>query len=122
MTRRSCTWLIITAIVVTLALFRVPEVQIAVEGGRVEPAFVRFRVRVEPHADNRGLSVQLYEGEFLVSSSWEDLHGEHSAATRWVPRQGAYALGGGDYLVEAHVSRQGQANWYGATRFRVIGR
>ena len=85
MTRRHYTWAIITAVVITLALLRVPEVQIAVEGGRMrmEPAYIRLRVTVEPHQDNRGLWVGLVDGDYVAASSYEGLEGGRSPRTRW---------------------------------------
>ena len=81
------------AYVYHLAVAAAP-VQIAVEGARVqfEPGFLRVRVRVVPHAVNRGVTVAAIS-EGFARSSYEQLDGLQAPITRWIEWRGV--TGGG---------------------------
>ena len=78
-------------------------VQIALEGPRVqfEPATIRLRIRILPHASNRGLTVAAIS-EGFARSSWEDLPGANAPITRWVEYRYVPA---GHYTIQVILAR-----------------
>lgn len=78
-------------------------VRVFLEGPRVqfEPGAIRVRVRVEPHPDNRGLTVAAIS-EGYSRSSFEQLEGAASPRTRWVSYPDIPA---GEYDIIAQLSR-----------------
>lgn len=93
-------------------------VRVVVEGGhyRYEPAYIRLKITVEPHAANRGLWVQADSGSF-ATSSYEQLEGEASSRTRWVVWKD---LPAGAYTVTATVDRGAERSWHGQAGFTVL--
>src|SRR3990167_4997924 len=71
-------------------------------GARVqfEPGVVRVRVRVVPHAVNRGVTVAAIS-EGFTRSSYEQLDGLQAPITRWIEWRDVPA---GEYDVIAHLS------------------
>ena len=104
------------AYVYHLAVAAAP-VQIAVEGARVqfEPGVVRVRVRVVPHAVNRGVTVAAIS-EGFTRSSYEQLDGLQAPITRWIEWRDIPA---GEYDVIAHLSPTGAED---RTTVSVLGR
>ena len=98
----TCTtlvWLAATAI-------QQAQIQIAIEGGRVqfEPAHFRLRIRIEPHQDNRGLTAAAIADGFIIRSSYEQLD-DSSPRTRWIDWPDMPA---GEYAVLAQLTRTQQ--------------
>lgn len=119
--RASVLLLLLGAVWLALsALANEPRLQINVEGGRYvfEPASIRLRIRVEPDAENRALTVALLS-EGYETSSLEELHGVRAARTRWVEYK---AVPAGSYDVEAVVHRPSARAWRASGRLVVLAR
>lgn len=93
--------LVVVAVAATLALTSPARVAVKVEGGafRFAPASLRLRVTVEPHDENRRLTVEADSGSFYRSTD-EDLTGK-SPRTRWIDAYRDFPAG--DYVVTATV-------------------
>lgn len=114
--------LVLIVFVVFFLLHAVVEdrkLQIAVESGRIsfEPAFVRLRIRVEPHPENRALAVGIVSDSF-ETSSFEQLDGG-SARTRWREFRDVPA---GEYAAFAHLVRSDGSEAVAQDTITVIGR
>jgi len=105
---------------VTLACLLLEPVTVTVESGYFvfEPAWIRLRVRVEPEAENRGLTVALH-GDDYDTSSYEQLDGDHAPRTRWVTFKDVPA---GVYTVTAIVERAEGRPWRATAGVTVMGR
>lgn len=77
--------------------------RVYVEGARTqfEPGYIRVRVMVEPHQDNRGLTVAAIS-EGFSRSSYEQLEGVRSPRTRWIDWPNVPS---GEYDIIARVTR-----------------
>lgn len=96
------------------------KLRIVVEGGRVqmEPAWIRLRIRVEPDALNRALTVALI-GDGFETSSLEQLEGDRARITRWIEYKDVPA---GVYAVVAEVYRPPEQAWHAEAEVTVISR
>jgi len=96
------------------------KVRVTVEGAimQFEPASVRLRIRVEPDAENRALTVAVLS-EGYERSSLEQLDGADAPISRWITYKGIPA---GDYEAVAVVYRPNADNWRAAAVFKVLGR
>lgn len=80
-----------------------PNLALTVESSiySFEPAFVRVRVRVEPNAQNRRLTVGLVSDGFSTSSD-ENLAGDQARISRWLEFRDVPA---GEYTAVAYLLR-----------------
>ena len=96
----------ITLVAIAWSMLRVAEdrpLAVAVESARIqfEPGFVRVRIRVAPHPDNRALAIGLV-GDDFETSSLEELPGDRARVTRWWTVRDVPA---GEYRALAEVVR-----------------
>ena len=111
----------ITTTVICAALYMdARPLAITVESGRMqfEPAYIRLRVRVEPHPDNRALAVGIVGPDF-ETSSLEQLDGDKAPITRWRDFKDVPA---GEYQAIAHIVRVDGSEDVAQDTVTVIGR
>lgn len=96
-----------------------PRVQIHVESGfQFEPAYVKLKVRVIPHKENRGLTVALVS-EGYERSSLEELSGDQAPITRWIEYRD---IPSGEYAVIAILQRPPERPILARDRLTVLSR
>lgn len=115
---RALPWLIVALL--TVPLQAEEPLRITVESARFqfEPAYIRLRIRVDPHRENRALTVGIVSANF-ETSTLEVLEGHRAPISRWREFKDVPA---GEYEAISELVRSDGSTTLARATFRVIGR
>lgn len=120
MLARQAAWLLVVAAGLSSAALA-PARVVIVNAPNVsfDDQQIVIQVRVEPHEENRGLTLAALEGGVVVRSSYEQLDGDKAPRTRWV-RWGQ--LPAGRILLVAALSASNKEIARATRQIRVLSR